>query len=82
MTKSVQALFRPAPASQRHGSEDTDGEDDTDHHLRADGAGPSMPSSPGIGKGDDGGRRDHKHDPEEYQHAKKQLKKAMLECYR
>ncbi len=40
------------------------------------GSGKSAPASP------DKAPKAPKYDPEEYQHAKKQLKKAVLECYR
>ena len=69
----VQALFRPGVTSLKRVDTDTSTSPD-------DTAEPRSPLSPG--KGGNGGREGQKYDPEEYQHAKKQLKKAMLECYR
>ncbi|KAI0370541.1 SPX-domain-containing protein, partial [Pilatotrama ljubarskyi] len=74
--KSVQALFhfRPGPVSadvQKKG---------TEMDAEVDGDKGESSSSP-TRNGSTGGAA-LRYDPEEYQHAKKQLKKAVLECYR
>ena len=77
MSKSVQALFpfRPTSPPEKKGS-DTDATAIEDIRGETSGSGRSAPGSPGkVSKAP-------KYDPEEYQHAKKQLKKAVLECYR
>ena len=76
--KSVQALFQFLPAGNASGAEgqkkgsDADEEGDSERPRHAHFAG-------SHGKHNAVGMR---YDPEEYQHAKKQLKKAVLECYR
>lgn len=79
MSQSVHALFqfRPAPPhAERKGSDsDSDGQRNGDANGEASGEGSAPDSPKKVAKGP-------KYDPEEYQHAKKQLKKAVLECYR
>ncbi|KAI0642774.1 SPX domain-containing protein [Trametes meyenii] len=73
-SKSVQALFQFHPGSstgQKRGS-DTDGE----------GEGGNGSSSGSPKRKSHAAHTPARYDPEEYQHAKKQLKKAVLECYR
>ena len=71
LTQSVQTLFRPV--SKTRG-------DLSDEGAGGKSAGTSTHLSPEVGGG--AGKAAQKYDPEEYQHAKKQLKRAMLECYR
>ncbi|KAI0631231.1 SPX domain-containing protein [Trametes polyzona] len=75
--KSVQALFQflpvPVPGSEAQKGSDGDDEGEPSRHAHFSGS---------QGKHGHVGPPTMKYDPEEYQHAKKQLKKAVLECYR
>ncbi|KAI0760362.1 SPX domain-containing protein [Fomes fomentarius] len=79
VSQSVHALFqfRPAPphAEKKGSDSDSDGHrsGDANGEDSREGSAPGSPKK--VAKGP-------KYDPEEYQHAKKQLKKAVLECYR
>ena len=72
--------FKPTPPARKGSDSDSDGQ----HERVGEGSvgttnptsGPSAPGSPKKSP------KGPKYDPEEYQHAKKQLKKAVLECYR
>ncbi|KAM5537632.1 hypothetical protein V8D89_008710 [Ganoderma adspersum] len=92
VSKILPLSFRAIPTLERNatsGSERTDDggadadneEEETHDNDAGESSGSankkSRPGSPKHGKG-----LPLRYDPEEYQHAKKQLKKAVLECYR
>lgn len=81
MSTSVQALFRavPLPKESKPGDHGSDGEHKDEGDTLGNGSSGSGRSAPGSPKKEPKGLR---YNPEEYQHAKKQLKKAVLECYR